>query len=360
MTGSVWQIQLRSPSGTNVLLQAGLSCQDCHTHCYDLVNMHSSVVAPDTVTGIQVEQSPPSSNRRVIIALSACSLLLLMFCVLAAPPGILKSAQPLIITVLALSGPLLVPAALFHDRKKWAHRDSSLMLPWTLLIACLIVQAAPITATFAFPLRDGLWRSLDQHLGIDVPAIMAFTSRHPALNSLLSRSYAFTLHPLVLCAIFLPTLLGKREAAQRFVLSNAFSFVLALPLMIFLPAIGPWVGWGITPDKLQKACEATIYALRHGSLDIHDNFGGIVCLPSFHAFWAIISAQALYGFRYLRYPAIAIACLITISTVTTGWHYGVDVIAGLLMVVICTILSNSVMYGRVKFAPRTKSGSSPQ
>ena len=107
--------------------------------------MHSSVVAPDTVKGIPVEQSPLSSNRRVNIALSECSLLLLIFCVLAAPPGILKSAQPLIITVLVLSGPLLVPAALFHDRKKWDYRDAAVMIPWTLLIALLIVQAAPKT-----------------------------------------------------------------------------------------------------------------------------------------------------------------------------------------------------------------------
>lgn len=260
----------------------------------------------------------------------------------------MKTAQPLIITEIALTVPLLIPAVLFHDRKKFVHRDAALMLPWTLLIALLIVQAAPITATFAFPLRDHLWQSFDQHLAIKVPAIMLFVNRHPALDALLFNSYAFTLHPLVICAIFLPALLGKREAAQRFVLSNAFSFVLALPLMIFLPAVGPWVGWHFPPNKLQQACEATIHALRHGSLDIRDNFGGIVCLPSFHAFWAIVSAQALYVFRWLRYPAITIATLITLSTVTTGWHYGVDVIAGILMVIICTMLSNVVIHGRFK------------
>jgi PAP2 superfamily protein len=293
----------------------------------------------------EIGKRSPQSSRRVHCALAACSAAMLLFCILGAPPGIWRSAQPLIITVLVLSAPLLIPAVLFHDRKKWDSRDGALMLPWTLLIALLIVQAAPITATFAFPLRDNLWRSLDQHLGIHLPAIMALVRRHPALQSLLFGSYAFALHPLVLCAIILPALLGKRAAAQRFVLSNAFSFVLALPLMIFLPAIGPWVGWGFPPDKLQKACEATIYALRHGSLDIHDNFGGIVCLPSFHAFWAIVSAQALYSFRYLRYPAIVVAGLITASTVTTGWHYGVDVIAAVLMVILCTILSNYVIYG---------------
>jgi membrane-associated phospholipid phosphatase len=290
------------------------------------------------------------SSRRVHYALAACSAVLLVFSLLVAPSGAMKSAQPLILTVLLLTGPLLVPAALLHERRKFDRRDAALMLPWALLIALLIVQAAPTTATFAYPLRDNLWRRLDAHLGMDVPAIIAFTRSHPAFNSLLSYSYAFALHPLILCAILLPALLGKREAAQSFVLTNAFSFVLALPLMIFLPAVGPWVGWDFPPDKLQQACQATIYALRHGSLTIKDSFGGIVCLPSFHTFWAVISAYALYGFRLLRYPAIIAATLITLSTVTTGWHYGIDVIAGLLMAAICTLLADAVIYGSVWFA----------
>ena len=183
---------------------------------------------------------------------------------------------------------------------------------------------------------------------------MAFSQRHSTVNSVLFNAYAFTLHPLIICAILLPALLGKTQSAQRFVLSNAFSFVLALPVMIFLPAVGPWVGWSFPPDKLQQACQAAIYALRHGSLNVHDNFGGIVCLPSFHTFWAVVSAQALYCFRPLRYPALLVAGLITISTVTTGWHYGVDVIAGLLMFVLCTTLSNAVIRGRLLFRGQSK------
>jgi membrane-associated phospholipid phosphatase len=310
--------------------------------------MQRNAIAESTVNS-PTEVLADASGRSVHYALAACSAILLAFCVLAAPPGAMKSAQPFILTVLLLTGPLLVPAALFHERHKLDRRDAALMLPWTLLIAMLIVQAAPTTATFAYPLRDGLWRSLDAHLGINVPAIVAFAQRHRVINTLLFDSYAFALHPLILCAILIPTLLGKREAAQRFVLVNAFSFVLALPIMIFLPAVGPWVGWDFPPDKLQQSCQATIYALRQGSLIIKDSFGGIVCLPSFHTFWAVVSAHTLYGFRFLRYPAIVAATLITISTVTTGWHYGVDVIAGLLMAVTCTAFANAVIDGRIQF-----------
>jgi hypothetical protein len=301
--------------------------------------------AVETAVDNRVEGATPDSFRRVHFSLACCALALLVFCILAAPKGGLHSATPFLETVLVLTAPLLVPAAFLHEKKKWARRDAILMLPWTLAVALAIVQAAPTTATFAFPLRDSLFRNMDAHLGISIPGMMAFAGRHPIVNKLLTDCYNFALHPLVLLAIFLPALTGKREAAQKFVLANALSFVVALPFMLFFPAIGPWVGWHFPPSALQQQCALTIYELRQGSMIIKDNFGGIVCLPSFHVFWAVVSAHALFPFRLLRYPAMLLAAFITIGTMTTGWHYGVDVLAGLLMALICTYLANLIIHG---------------
>ncbi len=298
----------------------------------------TAIANPGSAGKIEMAASAPSAA--VHLTLAGCSAVLLAFCLMAARPGAMHAALPFIETTLLLVPPLLVPVAFYHERKAWERRDAFLMLPWTLLIASLITQAAPTSATFAFPLRDALWRSLDQHLGLGVPAIMGFTARHPFLQALLSYSYAWGLHPLLLCAIFLPPLFAKKKVAQRFVLANAISFVLTLPCMVLLPAVGPWVGWHFPPNSLQHACEMTIYSLRKGSLSITDSFGGIICFPSFHVFWAVISAHALQPFRLLRYPAILVATLVTASTVTTGWHYGIDVLAGLLLAAACTCLAN--------------------
>jgi membrane-associated phospholipid phosphatase len=307
--------------------------------------MHSPAIAEPLVAK-GFEKPSTQSFRRVHLALACCSAVLLAFCIFSAPKGGMHSATPLIETVLLLTPPLLVPAAFLHEKKKWARRDAILMLPWTLLIALLITQAAPTAETFGFPLRDDLWRNLDARLGISIPAIMAFAARHRVFDEILNASYSWALHPVVLGAILLPALFGKREAAQRFVLANALSFVLALPFMLFLPAVGPWVGWHFAPRPMQQECQATINALRQGSLIIKDSFGGIVCLPSFHVFWAVVSAHALYPFRYLRYPAMLLAFLVTISTMTTGWHYGVDVLAGLLMMLLCTYLAGMIIRGK--------------
>ncbi len=265
---------------------------------------------------------------------------MLVFCIVAAPSGAWRFGLPKIETALLLVVPLLIPAALFHERKEWTRRDSALMIPWTLVIALLVTQVAPSATTHVFPLRDPIWRRIDEHLWIRIPEIMAFSARHPFLNWLSHFSYKWFLHPLTLCAIFLPALLAKKEAAQRFVLANAFGFVLALPCMLLLPAVGPWVGWHFPPTPLQQACQASIAALRSGSISGDDSFGGIICFPSFHVFWALVSAHALQPFRFLRYPAIVAAVLITLSTMTTGWHYGIDVIGGIFLTVISTLLAS--------------------
>jgi len=56
---------------------------------------------------------------------------------------------------------------------------------------------------------------------------------------------------------------------------------------------------------------------------------GLICFPSFHTILAVLAGVALWSIPYLRWAAAALAALIVVSTVTTGTHYVVDVVAGL-------------------------------
>jgi membrane-associated phospholipid phosphatase len=89
------------------------------------------------------------------------------------------------------------------------------------------------------------------------------------------------------------------------------------------------------PSAAQRGCQLTIEGVRSGRLTMGTSVGASVCLPSFHAFWAVVSTQALWTFRWMRIPAAMLGALIVASTLTTGWHYGVDTLAGVLLAAIC-------------------------
>lgn len=222
----------------------------------------------------------------------------------------------------------MLPAILYHDRKLYEKRNAALMLPWEFLLVAIIPPMAVLSVQFTFPLRDMLFAKMDRALGISVPTIANWVSAHPVLNHISDRSYD-ALYLLLPAAMLLPPLLGKRAAAEQFVVANAATFLISFPLFTVFPAIGPWVGSQFAGSAPQKACEATVLALHSGSKTAA--VVGIVCFPSFHVIWALLSAWALWSVRFLRILASALAGVVVISTVTTGWHYVVDVIAGVLV-----------------------------
>jgi hypothetical protein len=243
------------------------------------------------------------------------------------PPSTLAAA----VAVLPMS---VFPAAIWHDRRRYQHRDASLMLPWVFSLVFLIPILVVISARLNFPLHDASFVRMDRALGFDVPAVMHAISRWHSLDVVLNYSYSF-LDWFVILAIVLPILTGQKEAAERFLLANCVAFLLSLPLFTLFPAIGPWAGYHFTANQEQQFCEASIRAL-HGintGKNVASGFG-VVSFPSFHVIWAVLSASALQPFRWLRLAAIVLAALIVLSTVTTGWHYAVDCLGGILIAAI--------------------------
>ena len=222
----------------------------------------------------------------------------------------------------------LLPAILYHDRKLYDKRNAALSLPWVFLLIAIIPPMAVLSVRFEFPLRDAWFAKLDRLVGVNVPEIAAWITAHPAIRAISDGTYD-ALYFLLPAAILLPALLGKRRAAEGFIVSNVTAFLISFPFFTLLPGIGPWVGSHFLATESQSACEATVIALHGGSQTAA--VVGIVCFPSFHAIWALLSAYSLWSIRILRIPACVLGALVVLSTVTTGWHYFADVVAGILV-----------------------------
>jgi membrane-associated phospholipid phosphatase len=156
---------------------------------------------------------------------------------------------------------------------------------------------------------------------------------HPRAAKVLAAIYALMI-PFSLAALIFSVFEGKREPAQRPVIAYAVAALTTIALSALYPAAGPWTVYRFTPSPEQMLVQSTLALLKtSGPLRQNIAHCGLVAFPSFHVAQCILTAIALWHSRWLRFPAAVLAILMCISTVTTGWHYVIDVIGGLAVAI---------------------------
>ncbi len=73
------------------------------------------------------------------------------------------------------------------------------------------------------------------------------------------------------------------------------------------------------------------------------DIAAIVSFPSFHVVLALLSAAALWPYRKLRLALVALCAAICVSTVTTGWHYVIDLVGGLAVTLAAQPAANALL-----------------
>lgn len=236
-----------------------------------------------------------------------------------------------------------IPVVLFlQEWKRLYLRDALLTILWAFFFRLMLGFPVTVAARLGMdiPLYDLQFKQWDSWIGLDVLRISEWASTHQ-IGILISQSYPL-LFPFMQIAILLPILAGQLKCAQRFLLANLIAFAIGLPLFSLFPAIGPWCGSQIEPNLQQRAAEAMVVLIREPGIYLYRYPLGVICFPSFHVIWAMLCGQAFWGFRLLRIPATLFAVIIVLSTLTTGNHYFVDVIAGILVAVAAIMIANRI------------------
>jgi membrane-associated phospholipid phosphatase len=210
-----------------------------------------------------------------------------------------------------------------------------------------------IVATLDLPLQDRNLAYLDRMLGLDWQDYLAYVYTHPSLIPYLDYGYnCLITWPVYVVPIAL-SLAHQHLRLQQFVFASILTVVLIVLVSAVVPAMGTYYEYGITPDlsKLNPSgYVAQIYLLplvRDGSLRLLNSTSirGIIAFPSLHAAIPVLSAWALWTFRWIR-PLVVICCAdILFATPLFGGHYFIDVFAGILVAVasICAALQVAQM-----------------
>ena len=222
-------------------------------------------------------------------------------------------------------------------------------IPWLMLASVMIwrvLSLLPVLATRAVAstaLADRRLASLDAAVGFDTGNLVNLVHRHPALDTMSAVIYTPMLLSAVSAALIIPPLLLRAEATRRYVFAVIVGVTLTTLLYVVAPAIGPWTVESFAPSKVQHDLADYILRIRlPGPVVVDPAVTGIISFPSFHCTFAVLTAYALgSSARSLRWPAWILSGLVCVSTLTTGWHYGVDVAGGILVAVVSLMVTGS-------------------
>ena len=269
-----------------------------------------------------------STHSRFHLRMAFASLILMVICVAGCRlTSIHIEVGKHVGTVLVLVAMLAPLPVYWHEKGRIALRESTLVIPWEMLVAVLVPATVLIAGRSRMPLQDSLFAHIDQALGVNVPSVMGWAGSH-WLGRVIDRSYGLLL-PLLAAAALVPALTGKMKYAREFLLANLIAFAIGISAFALLPAVGPWYYYHTLPNPLQAVCQSGLLSLRlPGPFVPLSQGAGVICFPSFHVIWAILCAAAFWGFRLLRIPIALLSGIIVVSTMTTGWHYFSDVLAG--------------------------------
>ena len=234
----------------------------------------------------------------------------------------------------ALLGGLIIVWLNFYfvpgEPKEWFIAEAVFVIFLMVLLTNVLVPLQYGALAMGMPYADPWLASADARMGVHVPTLAAWTWAHPLTSQLVTLTY-FTFGPQLLLAVVVLAALRERQRLWEF----AFHFHVCLIVTIAALAVWPSVcvsayyGFSATVDMTRVL--AQIKGFHDGSMTVvrFDELEGLVSPPSFHVVGAMLVTWAFRHRRWVLFPLIVLNIGLAISTVITGEHYAVDVVAAL-------------------------------
>jgi membrane-associated phospholipid phosphatase len=180
------------------------------------------------------------------------------------------------------------------------------------------------------PYADPWLAAADARIGVYVPAVAAWTRAHPAISLLAKLTYA-TLLPQFLLTVIVLAALRERERLWEFAFHFHLCMIVTVAALTIWPAVCPPAYYGFTSTIDMTHLMGQIKGFHDGRMRVvrFDELDGLVSFPSFHVAGAVLVTWAFRHRRRILIPLMVLNVALIISTLITGVHYVVDVLAAL-------------------------------
>ena len=215
------------------------------------------------------------------------------------------------------------------------------MFGWSLfsnIFICEVLFSTPFS-----PIDNSLVK-IDQWMGINTPALMAWTHQHPLFFKLLTLDYKSIAPQIFFIPLVLTTVFSSEKTAQVFYIANMLIIIVGCMIYYFFPTVSPaGVYQSVYFSKPEQDTAIRFYEVHH-HLKITVFDGGLIAFPSFHVMWAVLLTYACRTLhKWIFYPVLCINSLMILSTLLLGWHYLIDVIAAFLLVAVAIVFAEKIV-----------------
>lgn len=325
-----------------------------------MMNPVKAVLAAVQHSLAQTEPAPLFDRRSIPVYGSIGIIAIMDLCVLAFSDFYLGRST----IVRTFPGLILLVALALYLRRRHLERFGlaleAIAIPT--LAGVLAVTGTTFLAAVSGPFVDSALHAADRSLGFDFPALAEFYRQHPALATASRHAY-FSFGVQLAVVPCLLAVANLRRSLWVYLTGWCLALYLSTLIFPFAPAQGPFVYYGIPENvfvNFQRLFPwkfgPTIEALRSGALrDVGEAARGLISIPSFHAAGGVFFSWAGWHFRWLRWPVLALNLAMIASTIITGSHYLIDVIAGLILAGLALWIAGRVVR-RLERAPSSNGG----
>ncbi|KTD20265.1 Uncharacterised protein [Legionella lansingensis] len=210
------------------------------------------------------------------------------------------------------------------------------LIHYFLVMSAIALATNAIQFTPFIPVDEKII-AIEEAWHINVAEILLWTLAHPLLTKLLvhiydSLPYQMSIIPIV------TILMRKFYYLREYYCLLLITALIGFSVYYFYPTVAP--ATAINAPFFSDAQYATGIKFN----EIHQHIvpstieGGMIALPSFHAIWAWLCLYLLRWSSLLFILLLPINCLLIASCVLLGWHYPLDLLGSVVVLIISHIL----------------------
>jgi len=225
------------------------------------------------------------------------------------------------------------------------------LIPDLLLAVLLLISLTNIASPAQYaavaarrPLIDKWLVAGDRALGVDVPAVVAWTSNQGPLPLLLKICYYSLLPQLILAPIATVLVLRNRLRLWEYFFHFHFCGLMTIVALLFWPARCVFTELHFNSLLNQERFIRHFDGFRSGALTVvqFNDLEGLISMPSFHVAAALFVTWAFRGQRVI-FPLLLLLNLgLVASTVLCGAHYFVDIPATFALFLLSLLVLKSL------------------